>query len=358
MQGMGEDSVDLICTDPPYFAVKTDEWWDTQWEKPSEFIKWIDQLAEQWQRILKPNGSLYCFASHRMSAHVEVKLSERFNILNRITWDKPPFSTKAEMFVKEDLRSFFPASESIIFAEQYGSDNYANSDAGYASECGKLRQKVFGRVFGEYLLQEIERAGVSRRAIAELFPSRSGNVTGCVSNWILGLNAPTKEQYEKIRTFLNGGKDGDLLSQDYEFLKEGYDYLREEYESLRRPFEVSDDVPYTDVWTFATVQVYPGKHPCEKPLDLMEHIIRSSSRPGAVVLDCFAGSGSTLVAAKRLERHFVGIEIDPHWCNVARTRLGQFDRIEVGAERIAPRRKAIASPTTGPAQLDIFGAAS
>ena len=47
------------------------------------------------------------------------------------------------------------------------------------------------------------------------------------------------------------------------------------------------DVPYTDVWEFPPVQYYPGKHPCEKPAAMMEHIIRSSSRPGDVVADFF-----------------------------------------------------------------------
>lgn len=44
---------------------------------------------------------------------------------------------------------------------------------------------------------------------------------------------------------------------------------------------------------FKPVQWYQGKHPCEKPLDLIRHIIEASSRPGDVVLDTFVGSGST-----------------------------------------------------------------
>lgn len=85
MKALPDNSVDLICTDPPYFAVKTDEWWDKQWDKPTEFLKWIDSLAEQWQRILKPNGSLYCFASPRMAARVEVTLGDRFKRIEQQT---------------------------------------------------------------------------------------------------------------------------------------------------------------------------------------------------------------------------------------------------------------------------------
>jgi adenine-specific DNA-methyltransferase len=62
MRGMDANSIDLIAVDPPYFKVKGDAW-DHQWDKPEGFLAWIGQLCEQWQRLLKPNGSLYCFAS-------------------------------------------------------------------------------------------------------------------------------------------------------------------------------------------------------------------------------------------------------------------------------------------------------
>ena len=81
------------------------------------------------------------------------------------------------------------------------------------------------------------------------------------------------------------------------------------------------DVPYTDVWTFPTVQHYKGKHPCEKPLAMMEHIIRASTRPGAVVLDCFTGSGATGEACLNLGRQFIGIEKDATYAAQARRRL-------------------------------------
>jgi len=54
---------------------------------------------------------------------------------------------------------------------------------------------------------------------------------------------------------------------------------------------------------------YPDKHPCDKPLDLMHHIIEASSRPGDTVLDTFAGSGSTAIACRELGREFVGCEM-------------------------------------------------
>jgi adenine-specific DNA-methyltransferase len=101
-----------------------------------------------------------------MAARVEVLIGQRFNVLNRITWQKPPYATKAEMFRKEDLRMFFPASEAIIFAEHFNSDNYAQDGSGYDAECDKLRGFVF-EPLRAYLDGERIRAGVSRDDINE-----------------------------------------------------------------------------------------------------------------------------------------------------------------------------------------------
>lgn len=100
------------------------------------------------------------------------------------------------------------------------------------------------------------------------------------------------------------------LKQRYEAVKLQYGDLKAQYENLRRPFSVTADVPYTDVWEFPPVQYYPGKHPCEKPAALMEHIIKSSSRPGDVVADFFMGSGSTVKAALKLGRKAIGVELE------------------------------------------------
>jgi site-specific DNA-methyltransferase (adenine-specific) len=131
---------------------------------------------------------------------------------------------------------------------------------------------------------------------------------------------PTAKHYAAIRDLLDS-TGGQYLRREYEDLRREYEDLRREYEDLRRPFSVTADVPYTDVWTFPTVQHYKGKHPCEKPLAMMEHIIRASTRPGAVVLDCFAGSGATGEACLSLGREFIGIEKDPAYADQARRRL-------------------------------------
>lgn len=331
-------SVHLIAVDHPYFNVKSGEAWDTAWASADAFIDWTRGMLRRYQRILAPNGSLYVFASPGLGREVENAVAESFTVLNAIRWRKPPYSTKAEMFDKDTMRRFFPASETIVFAEQMGADRGAMNEAGYEQASASLHCKVFGRVFGDYLRAEFQRANVTSKAIAALFPSASGGLTGCVSNWLLGYNCPTPAQYAAIRAFLGG-----------EFLAKEYEALRVEYEALRRPFTVSADVPYTDVWDFPTVANYPGKHICEKPESMAEHIVNASSRPGDVVLDCFSGSGTFSAVAVRLGRRALACDMDPHWAE--RTRL----RCEMAAATGRTEVRKIVK--ADPKQQDLFGAA-
>lgn len=304
-----DNFVDLVLTDPPYFKVKG-EAWDNQWDKPVEFLAWLDRVVEQFARVLKPNGSLYLFASPQMAARVEVLIAERMNPLNRIRWmKKAGWHQKAR---KEDLRSFLSPWEEVIFAEHYSADNMAKGEAGYAAKCDELRGFVF-EPLRKYLADEWARAGLTPRDANTATNSQMAGHYLTRVQWTL----PTRSKYEQLRAFANAA-GGDYLRREY-------DYLRREYDDLRRPFSVTADVPYTDVWDFPTVQAYPGKHPCEKPQALLRHIIQASSRPGAVVLDAFAGSGATGVACRDLGRQFIGIEMSDHWVQFARDRLAERD---------------------------------
>lgn len=309
------DSVDLILTDPPYYRVK-DAAWDRQWDTPSAYLEWLDTVAEEWQRVLKPNGSLYVFASPRMAARVEVLLSERFNVLNHLVWQKP--TSRGNQTKKEALRSFFPASERIIFCEQYG----ANPAALYAS--GKP-QRFWFEPLREYLRDELlNRAKMTPADINRAVGSSGGMASHYVGNtfqWEL----PTAEHYQALRDAANRN-GGQYLCREYED-------LRREYEELRRTFNITAKDQFTDVWNFRPVAAYAGKHECEKPQALLRHIIQASSRPGDLVLDSFAGSGSTGVAALALRRRFIGIEMSEHWARYAERRLA--DGVQLTLEDIA-----------------------
>ncbi len=64
-----------------------------------------------------------------------------------------------------------------------------------------------------------------------------------------------------------------------------------------------------------------SKHPCPKPLKLMEKLVKHFSEPGDLIFDPFVGSGTTCLAAKRLGRNYIGIDISEEYCQIARDRL-------------------------------------
>jgi site-specific DNA-methyltransferase (adenine-specific) len=76
------------------------------------------------------------------------------------------------------------------------------------------------------------------------------------------------------------------------------------------------------VWRGPTERNVDG-HPTPKPLWLMSELVSASCPPGGTVLDPFAGSGTTLLAAKNLGRHAIGIEIEERYCEIAAKRCSQ-----------------------------------
>lgn len=67
-------------------------------------------------------------------------------------------------------------------------------------------------------------------------------------------------------------------------------------------------------------------HPTEKPVEIMELFVESSSLEGETVLDCFMGSGTTGIACLQLNRKFIGIENSPKWFPIAKDRLDNFQK--------------------------------
>ena len=63
------------------------------------------------------------------------------------------------------------------------------------------------------------------------------------------------------------------------------------------------------------------EHPCQLPIHLLERLLLMSSDPGDIVLDPFVGTGTTVIAAKRLGRRFIGIDIDPNYVEISERKL-------------------------------------
>ena len=96
-------------------------------------------------------------------------------------------------------------------------------------------------------------------------------------------------------------------------------YHHEQAYLLSKGWPAKPEHPPADVipWTYTGNRL----HPTQKPVGSLKPLIEAFTKPGDVVLDPFAGSGSTLVAAKELGRRFIGIELDPDHQHTAALRL-------------------------------------
>lgn len=312
IKALPENCIDLIATDPPYYRVKPNAW-DNQWKNAQEYLAWVDDMLAEFYRVLKPTGSLYLFCGWHLAANIELMMRERFDVLNHIIWAKP--SGRWNGCRKEDLRSYFPSTERILFAQHYAGPCKPKGD-GYAASSIALKREVF-RPLIDYFRNARAALNVSSKDIDAATGKQMASHWFGNSQWQL----PGEADYQKLQalfTRIAAERDQDnqfdkshpALVDDYTALSRSYDVLVDECKSLRRPFTVSALVPYTDVWTYPPVQFYPGKHPCEKPAEMMRDIIEASSRPGDVVADFFMGSGSTIKAAIALGRRATGVELE------------------------------------------------
>ncbi len=148
---------------------------------------------------------------------------------------------------KEALRKWYDHSERIIFAEPACEGN------------------LFRSPLGNYLRETRHKAGLRMNQLSEMIGAYGKiNHGGSVSNWEAGRNIPSREQYLKIcDAFISTGK--------IEFMPP--------YEDAVRPFIIDGTKEFTDVWNFQNVRPYKGKHPAEKPADLLEHAISVTSYP-------------------------------------------------------------------------------
>jgi len=82
----------------------------------------------------------------------------------------------------------------------------------------------------------------------------------------------------------------------------------------------------SDVWTDIhriKHNKYRDEHPCQLPIHLLERLILMSTDENDIVLDPFVGTGTTVIAAKRLGRQFIGIDIDEKYVNITRNKLSK-----------------------------------
>jgi adenine-specific DNA-methyltransferase len=291
-----DNSIDLIIADPPYHVTKkANITGDRSFSTDEQYLIWISDYLKQYKRILKRNGTLYVFSSPKMSGHIELEVVRaEFIAIGSIVWTKPGRQSWNGQIRRSVRRHWFTQSERIHMFEHAVTDDIRTTTQ-----------------LGSHIRKNRIAAGMSCKTLTGIIGAyRNVNGGGAVSNWEAAVNIPSPDQYKKLTTALEAtGKIPPML----------------EYQNIVRPFNIqhADLRSITDIWEFQTPPPSPNRHPAEKPTDLLQHIIQSSTYPNtnATVLDNFSGSGSTGEAALKTGRLPILIDIEEKWVETTINRI-------------------------------------
>lgn len=299
MKRLPDGSVDLVVADAPYNRGKA------EWDRIDNYLEWCGNWIKGCERVLKDNGSFYFFHNDMMM------------IARLILW----IEDKTEYVMKQFLvwNKCFDGAHNKGYLDGYISLSHKRNYERMAEYClfytfqdeTGLKQLYDNRdcfrKIKKYLRTERKKAQLTYPRINEILGTAKGSgLPGHYfsnSQWCL----PTAEMYSKLQT--TG------------YFQRSYESLRQEYESLRYTFNNQQNCH--SVWNFETA--CDSIHPAQKPVMLIENIIKHSSNEGDIVLDPFMGSGTTAVACKGLDRHYIGFETEPEYCRIAEQRIAAVD---------------------------------
>ena len=300
---------DAVCAmahvDGPYAMGKAA--WDRQ--GISGLVEWYEPHVEEWSRILTPSASIYHWGTAESEGEVRA-LYRRYGWTFRglIIWDKGLGSIAGKIDT-EAMRMWPDVTEVCGFYQREGFDISAMARGEVYRDLDAQRCAIEA---ARFLTSERERAGMSRRELSVFFPSRTGGLTGCVTNWEEGFNFPTWDIWRRLHEALNTQTGGPYLQRDRsklydaEALRSEYEALRSEYKVLRAPFTLP--IGITNIWRENAVQGGQrlagadgqALHPCQKPLALVRRAILASTRPSDTVLVPFGGTCREAVVCEGL----------------------------------------------------------
>lgn len=257
-------TVDLVIADPPYWKV-VNEKWDYQWKTEQEYIKWSTTWIKEVARILRYGGTFYLFGFFRTLAHIVPYFEELgLELRQQIIIDKGMRSVTGR--ATRNYRIFPNVTESCLFITK---DN-----------------KQFIK---PYLKEHQEKLGLTSKDINEALgvKSNGGGMWSIYTGKNICEQFPTKELWEKLKNILKFELD---------------------YEKVAQTF--NPQMGITDVWRDIDFYKENRVHPTQKPLPLIKRLILASSNENDLVVDPFAGSGSTAIASLMLNRNFITIDLD------------------------------------------------
>jgi len=334
MKEIPDKSIDLILCDLPYGTTACK--WDS--------IIPLDKMWEQYNRIIRPNGFIVLTASQPFTTKLIMSNINRFS--HQWIWEKeqganPLLANMMPMKNFEDV---------VVFYNEYKSDIYLEHPL----------RKYFYKILcylGENNKQIAKRLG-SRKAEHCFYVLPKKEIVNCIgqkADYVFRYGSTqfelcTEETYlEILEKYSLQGLDFIL---PYERLKQIDDDYYSQYPRVYNPQKVkgkryvsgggyiehldnvvdggkvSEERYPTSIIKFNT-EKNRSQHPTQKPVMLMEYLIRTYSNESDLVLDNCMGSGSTGVACVNLNRRFIGIELDKNYFDIAKARIENKKELEL-----------------------------
>jgi len=295
-------SVDLILTDLPYGTVK-DLYKNTSWDVVID----TDRIMNIANRILRKNGKMILFCQEPFTSELKNKAIPNIPFNQRLIWEKDSsgnmlFAKKAPVNYYEDI---------ILFSKMHDTEDL-HPLRNYLKECkikSEMTNKEFNYLFSDYT----NKKGNRNRSVLEHY-------------WAAAqFHLPTEEIYKNIL------QPTGYFPTPYKDLKEIDDKFKAGFAST---FNLWEGKKYkSNILKYK--KDYTGHHPTQKPILLLEDLIKTFSNENDLVVDLTMGSGSTGVACKNTNRNFIGIEKDDKYFNIAVKRIkgtepnpSNFEKVE------------------------------
>lgn len=290
MRAIPDGSVDMVLCDLPYGTVKgleLDGWannttiWDERLDTKSLFA--------EYERILRAKGVALLFSQEPYTSYLRTFKSENFTFCYPMIWKKDHFANclsckKAPVSYFEDIDVFIK---------------------NYDKQClHPLRH---------YFRQILDYIGMNSSRINATLGHRKAEHCLYVNSSQFDLC--TNETYQELIEKFSIDK-----MKNFKTFEELKDIDIAFKQSLKRTFNLPDNAKYvSNVLDFK--KDYQHLHPTQKPIELLEYLIKVYSNDGDTILDNCMGSGSTCVAAVNTKRHYIGFEKEQNYFDIAKQRI-------------------------------------
>lgn len=306
-----DGSVDLILMDPPYGTMKGINT-EGYGRKEHDNHNWDTAIApidifNIANRILRKNGKLIMFSQEPYTSKLINEAIPNIPFSYRAIWKKDHFANSLSS--KKTMVNYF--EDILIFSKNnpkhVKGSNHPLSE--YFRDCkkqSKMTNKSFNNLFSDFY----NKKGNRDRSVMEHYWN--------IEQFVI----PTEEIYNEILAptgFFNKPYE-ELKEIDNQFKKQ---HLEEETKKNPSIFNLWEGKKYkSNILEYK--KDYTGQHPAQKPVLLLEDLIKTYSNEGNLIVDLTMGSGTTGVACKNTNRKFIGIELDEGYFNIAKDRIGDM----------------------------------